>query len=382
MNPGEIIVLPVVLLNTGLSTSQPTAVLKAFSQGVTLLDGEADFPDIQHNEKQGSLPPHFSIQTDLSMEDGQEILFEVNWAAGQASGKTHFTEKIKAADLAFVSSSVDDSAFDNDGVVDPGETVSVVVEITNQGSIDAQDVWAQMECSHPQYITLDDPLAEIGPIAAGGTAQTQAPHFTLTASPSTPNYLDVEFTLTLTGSNFKGQVSFPLEITYCDLEYVWLFDEDPGWTCEEKWAFGIPTGKYTGFGCPDPSAGYTGTQVYGYNLNGGYTGSGIKVYCLTSEAIDCTGCQEVKVRFMRWLGVASCDGAAFKVSNDGVHWTNIWSHSGGQPLCDGAWVEVEYDLSGVADNQPTVYLRWTMGPFGSYKPYCGWNIDDVELWCK
>jgi hypothetical protein len=33
-----------------------------------------------------------------------------------------------------------------------------------------------------------------------------------------------------------------------------------------------------------------------------------------------------------------------------------------------------------ADNQPTVYLRWTMGITDSGWTYCGWNIDDVEIW--
>jgi len=39
-----------------------------------------------------------------------------------------------------------------------------------------------------------------------------------------------------------------------------------------------------------------------------------------------------------------------------------------------------FDLSGVADNQPTVYLRWAMGSSDSSVTYPGWNIDDIELW--
>ena len=42
---------------------------------------------------------------------------------------------------------------------------------------------------------------------------------------------------------------------------------------------------------------------------------------------------------------------------------------------------MEYDISSVADNQKTVYVRW------SYEieddrahPYSGWNIDDIQLW--
>jgi hypothetical protein len=33
----------------------------------------------------------------------------------------------------------------------------------------------------------------------------------------------------------------------------------------------------------------------------------------------------------------------------------------------------------VADDQPTVYIRWTMGPTDGSVTYPGWNIDDVSL---
>ncbi|MCG6879420.1 MAG: hypothetical protein LJE96_09785, partial [Deltaproteobacteria bacterium] len=42
----------------------------------------------------------------------------------------------------------------------------------------------------------------------------------------------------------------------------------------------------------------------------------------------------------------------------------------------------ELDISSVADNQSTVYLRWTMGPTDDQYQYCGWNIDDVEIWAE
>jgi hypothetical protein len=47
---------------------------------------------------------------------------------------------------------------------------------------------------------------------------------------------------------------------------------------------------------------------------------------------------------------------------------------------DGHWVQVAYDISEVADNQPAVYIRWLMGPTDDSYTYCGWNIDDIEIW--
>lgn len=34
----------------------------------------------------------------------------------------------------------------------------------------------------------------------------------------------------------------------------------------------------------------------------------------------------------------------------------------------------------MADDEETVYVRWTMGETDGGWRYCGWNIDDIEIW--
>ena len=50
--------------------------------------------------------------------------------------------------------------------------------------------------------------------------------------------------------------------------YVFNFDSNPGWTTEGQWAYGMPTGGGSHY--MDPTSGYTGSNVYGYNLAGDY----------------------------------------------------------------------------------------------------------------
>jgi len=40
---------------------------------------------------------------------------------------------------------------------------------------------------------------------------------------------------------------------------------------------------------------------------------------------------------------------------------------------------MDLDISQVADDQPFVFLRWTMGSTDVGWTYSGWNIDDIEL---
>ncbi len=154
---------------------------------------------------------------------------------------------------------------------------------------------------------------------------------------------------------------------------------NPGWTVQGSWAFGKPMGLAGDHGGPDPSAGHTGNFVYGYNLNGGYANNMTETH-LTSTPINCTGKTGVKLSFWRWLGVESAtyDHASVRVSNNGTAWTTIWQN-GSTSMQDTAWTYQEFDISAVADNQPTVYLRWTMGATDGGWTWCGWNIDDVQL---
>ncbi len=156
-------------------------------------------------------------------------------------------------------------------------------------------------------------------------------------------------------------------------------DVNPGWTAEPLWAWGQPTGGGGQYGNPDPTSGFTGANVYGYNLNGDYENNLTERH-LTTPALNFTGISGATLSFYRWLGVEQplYDRAYVRYSTNGTTWTNLWMNA--TQIADNAWVRMELPLPPATDNQPTVYLRWTMGTTDSSWRFCGWNIDDVEVW--
>ncbi len=156
-------------------------------------------------------------------------------------------------------------------------------------------------------------------------------------------------------------------------------DSDPGWATSGLWAFGVPTGQGGAYGSADPTAGYTSTNVYGYNLSGDYENSITVTNWLTTSAIDCSNYTNVTLAFQRWLGVESpsYDHAHLEVSTDGANWNSLWQNS--VRMDAGSWEAVEYNLSTAADEQSTVYLRWGLGKTDDSWQFCGWNIDDITL---
>ncbi len=155
---------------------------------------------------------------------------------------------------------------------------------------------------------------------------------------------------------------------------------DPGWDISGGlWAWGSPTGSGGDHGYPDPSSGFTGSSVYGYNLSGDYTNNMPERH-LTTTAIDCSAYDNVKLSFRRWLGVERSiyDHASVRVSSNGSNWQTIWSNPDVE-LSDNAWSLQEFDITDPAAGSSTVYIRWTMGDSDGGWVYCGWNIDDVMI---
>lgn len=190
------------------------------------------------------------------------------------------------------------------------------------------------------------------------------------------------FSNTLTGAVQAQPVV--LDVLPAQRAYYFPFDTDPGWTKSGTWAFGVPKGlggdggNYAGFA--DPTSGATGTNVYGVNLNGNYaTGIGAQ-FSLTTPALNLTGKSNCVVQFQRWLN--SDDSlfvqAELYAGTNLSSLTRIWAN--GLVRMESAWTKPHYDISALADNQPTVYLRWTYRILRTgARPMSGWNIDDVEI---
>lgn len=159
---------------------------------------------------------------------------------------------------------------------------------------------------------------------------------------------------------------------------AWNFEEDPGWDVEQTWAWGRPQGGGGSQGQPDPTTGYTGLHVMGYNLEGDYA-SNIPERHVTTRAISCANWVGTRLRFWRWLGVGHPIHDRARVSacaGDG-EWVTVWENA--EAIDDGAWRFVDLDLGEIADHQPEIRVRWTMGPTDGSLNFCGWNLDDVQL---
>jgi spore coat protein CotH len=150
---------------------------------------------------------------------------------------------------------------------------------------------------------------------------------------------------------------------------------NPNWTFSGgQWAYGTPTGN-----SGDPTSGFTGPNVVGYNLNGSYANNIGSPFYATTPSINAAGATGTTLSFYRWFRFEGCcDSATIQVTNNGTDWVTVWENTG-DDYEETSWSLQTIDISAIADNQPNVRIRWSLGPTDGSVTGGGWNIDDVRV---
>jgi hypothetical protein len=236
-------------------------------------------------------------------------------------------------------------------------------------------------------VTVDQPWLSIdipaGTVAAGSSADITVAIVTSEAEGLDNGHYEATVTFAnMTDHDGDTARAATLDVGVPAPIHVYDLDERPSSFLTGEWEFGQPLGQGgVSNGHPDPASGATGTNVFGVNLAGDYSTSPGGPWYLTMRAIDCQGLYQVHLKFMRWLNTDyhPRSSVTVKVSNDGFDWETVWEN-GDSVIADSSWTEQVIDLSAVADDQQTVYLRWGYEIDTGCGAYSGWNVDDIELW--
>jgi hypothetical protein len=139
----------------------------------------------------------------------------------------------------------------------------------------------------------------------------------------------------------------------------------------DDWEHGMPLGLGG-----DPGTAFSGENVWGNDLSvdGCYSNSSSS--WLETPPIDLTGVLHTCLDFRRWLGVEGGYWDQARVFVNGVQVYVNPADSG--DLIDRNWTHQMIDISSIADDQPSVVVRFQLDTdfttcFG------GWTIDDVRI---
>ncbi len=115
--------------------------------------------------------------------------------------------------LSATNITVDDAAGNNNGILDPGETVNIIVELRNSGGADANNTSATLATTS-SYVTITDNSSFYGNIAVSSTVDNSSDPFTVQVSPTALVGMSVPFEMYLTANSggYVDTIRFNLTI--------------------------------------------------------------------------------------------------------------------------------------------------------------------------
>ncbi len=305
----------------------------------------------------------------------------VNASGYLCQGRDTVVVTVAQPSLTFANADVISDSGDSDGSPESGERVQISITIRNSSPITAYDVTANLSSPDNLIHVVSSPQS-LGDLSFNATASATF-EFIVDMTHECPDLTSLTLIPSACGGP-TGALLIPLQLgqsggieTFYSTGFEGTSDE--GWThvqvaTQDDWQ----RGSCTGTSEYDPSSAFEGVNVWGNDLGyEGYDGN-YKNYVnnyLLSPVINCTGKSGVRLQFRRWLSVEEgiYDQATVYVNNE-----QIWQNAQNSDHVDTAWMPVDYDISAIADNNPSVQIKFELVSDGGVT-FGGWNIDDFKL---
>lgn len=205
MNYGDSLYLTLGLKNIG---DQPAdnlfAVLSTESPFIIITDATESYGTMQPDEIT-TIPNGYSFKVSDSIPDGLKVKFHVTVSSADTSWKSHFSIESHAPSLRILSMMMlDETGGNNNGRLDPGETVEVRFNNVNNGDFTAFNSYALLSCSSP-FITLQSDSVFLDTMYLG---EPKTASFSLIVADEAPTGIGVVLAYQLHSQSHYQEASF------------------------------------------------------------------------------------------------------------------------------------------------------------------------------
>lgn len=230
---GEYIMLDVVLNNMGsITATNLTATISTTDVNVSIDVDSHNWPDIAAGATSAQTGA-FAFTVNDVIPDQHNVSFDIEITDGTDVWTGTFNQIINAPVLTVGSYTIDDSEGNNNGRMDPGETVNVFIHNMNDGGCDALSSFANMTNSNPLF-TLNNTSFDLGNIASG---DSQDAIFNISINPAAPigDVVTVGYMLSSNPYSTTAQLSFTVGLIVEDFEtgdftaFPWEFSGNTNW---------------------------------------------------------------------------------------------------------------------------------------------------------
>ena len=376
LEAGETIEIGAYIENIGEGTAENiTAYLSSNDPYITIINGVSTYPNIEGSQIEIN-HDFFTFEISPNVEDEHIIEVSVNLVSDNGGWVYPLEFVVKKPFIEYHSFYINDKNENNNNIADPGETVAITVNISNNSDVEMVGAQYLLNSNNPNVTIVENSFTS-GVILPEHIYQVP---------------FDVEFGNSLEIGEvviINLEVAMPsgdlieeeLYVKIGFTSYNTDFEEDNGnFLSEPVWEWGVP-----GIGA------YSGSKCWGTSLNGYYQSNS----SISIQSPEVSVGDNPELHFFHFYNVhEGTDGGNVKVSTDaGTTW-NIIEPVGGYPVASidpgnvgipnepaysgvsSGWEEAVFDLSDYANEDLT--FRWHFGSNQSIVSI-GWYIDLVEV---
>jgi hypothetical protein len=193
-------------------------------QYITIVDGTENYGTINTGAI-GSVTNGFTIDIDDLVPDQYNVIMELNATNGTETWASYFTITLNAPVLAIGDMVIDDSAGNNDGILDPGETAVITIPANNDGHAETLDAMATLTCG-TTGITIGTETVNLGPISIESSADAV---YNVSADASIPFGTPIILSFSVEAGEYVENEDFPTQVGIHREDFENGFTEYP-WT--------------------------------------------------------------------------------------------------------------------------------------------------------
>lgn len=212
---GESVLLNLTLNNMGVAdASSVIADISTSNVNTYITDDTENYGAIVASNSK-NINGAYAVSFNDSINDQTSVLFNLNAADGAESWASSFSIVVNAPLLAIGNLTIDDASGNNNGRLDPGETVNVTIQSLNNGHATYASANGNIT-SGSSFVNITSGSASLGNLVAAGSA---SPSFTFTVDTGTPMGTSVDITYSLGTGYYAVQHTFSLKVGIADEDY-------------------------------------------------------------------------------------------------------------------------------------------------------------------
>jgi len=192
---GESISFSVSMENLGnLQASNVDVTITTDSEFITFTDDTESCGDLQPGDVI-NLDDAFIFDVSPNVTDNEIIIFDLNATDGTDTWISQIYIVTYAPELGITEFVISDPTGNNNGRIDPGETVEISISVTNDGSNGAYNLMGDLACA-AEGITVNTSAQDFGDLSVGNSGTAS---YEVYADPTTPVGVPISFDLNLNG---------------------------------------------------------------------------------------------------------------------------------------------------------------------------------------